>query len=70
MGACVQETVRIIETVFPTEDVVLANIVASEAPYGCDPTGEKDSTAALQQALDDCGANGGGVVFLPVGRYL
>lgn len=63
------DQVRIVETVFPTDNVVLANIVATEAPYGCDPTGAQDSTAALQQALNDCGKQGGGVVFLPVGRY-
>ena len=62
--------VRIMETVFPTTDLVLANIVATDAPYGCDPTGEKDSTAALQQAIYDCDKNGGGVVFLPAGKYL
>ena len=65
----INQQVRIIETVFPTDDVVLANIVATEAPYGCDPTGEKDSTAALQQAINDCAEQGGGVVYLPVGRY-
>lgn len=70
MRVCTDPQVRIIETAFPTEDVVLANIVATEAPYCCDPTGETDSTAALQQALNDCGKNGGGVVFLPIGRYL
>ncbi|MBE6758121.1 MAG: hypothetical protein E7552_06210 [Ruminococcaceae bacterium] len=70
MSARIDQQVRIVETVFATEDVVLANVVATEAPYFCDPTGEKDSTAALQQALNDCGQNGGGVVFLPVGRYV
>ena len=70
MSTQISQAVRIMETVFPTDDVVLANIVATEAPYVCDPTGEKDSTAALQQALNDCGNNGGGVVFLPIGRYL
>lgn len=40
MSARIDEQVRIMETVFPTEDVVLANIVATEAPYECDPTGE------------------------------
>ena len=30
---------RIIETVYPTEDIVIADIVASEAPYHADATG-------------------------------
>ena len=61
---------QIVETVYPTEDVVVADIVATQAPYSADPTGERDCTAVLQRAVDDCAANGGGTVFLPVGRYL
>ena len=61
---------QIVETVYPTEDVVVADIVATQAPYSADPTGERDCTAVLQRAVDDCAANGGGTVFLPVGRLL
>lgn len=39
------------------------------APYGADPTGAADATAAIQQAVDDAGAAGGGVVYLPPGTY-
>ncbi|MBQ6163010.1 MAG: hypothetical protein IJK23_00910 [Clostridia bacterium] len=60
---------RIIETVYPTEDIVIADIVATEAPYNADATGENDVSAVLQNALNDCASNGGGTVFLPVGRY-
>ncbi|KAH7017946.1 pectate lyase superfamily protein-domain-containing protein [Microdochium trichocladiopsis] len=47
--------------------------------YGADPTGSKDSTAAIQKAIDDgkrCGANCNGstvknaIVYFPPGRYL
>ena len=38
--------------------------------YGADPTARKDSTAAIQAAIDAAGAAGGGVVLLPAGRYL
>ena len=65
-----KQSVRIVETVYPTDDVVIADIVATEAPYSADPTGEKDCTDILQRAIDDCEANGGGTVFLPAGRYL
>ena len=42
----------------------------TQAPYFADNTGASDVTAVLQQALDDAGALvGGGVVFLPRGRY-
>ncbi|MBL8176484.1 MAG: hypothetical protein JNK48_17545 [Bryobacterales bacterium] len=37
--------------------------------YQADPSGEKDSTAAIQAALDAVGSAGGGVVFLPAGVY-
>ena len=60
----------IVHTVYPTEDVVVADIVATEAPYSVDSTGQTDCTAVLQRALDDCANNGGGTVFLPAGRYL
>lgn len=64
------QTARIVETVYPTDDVVLADIVITEAPYSADTTGETDCTDILQRALDDCAANGGGTVFMPAGRYL
>ena len=60
---------RIVETVYPTEDIVVADIVATEAPYNIDAAGEADVSAVLQQAMNDCAAAGGGTVFLPAGRY-
>ncbi len=53
-----------------SEQVIVADIIATSEPYCADPTGSADSTAAIQYALNDCAANGGGTVFLPVGRYL
>jgi mannan endo-1,4-beta-mannosidase len=40
------------------------------APYLADNTGTEDVTAIIQQALDDVGTAGGGVVYLPAGTYL
>ncbi|AKT43785.1 glycosyl hydrolase family 28-related protein [Chondromyces crocatus] len=37
--------------------------------YGADPEGVTDATAAIQQAIDDAAALGGGVVFFPAGLY-
>ena len=37
--------------------------------YGADPTGAKDSTAAIQRAVDAVAARGGGSVELPRGIY-
>ncbi len=59
----------IIETVYPTDDVVIADIVATSAPYNADNTGKNDATTAIQKAIDDCFANGGGTVWLPKGEY-
>lgn len=44
-------------------------IDASAAPYGADPSGATDATAAIQRALDDAAAMGGAVVELPPGTY-
>lgn len=37
--------------------------------YGADPEGNEDSTAAIQAAIDAAALAGGGVVWLPAGRY-
>jgi len=39
------------------------------SPFGADPSGKKDSTSAIQAALDYVGKKGGGTVFLPAGTY-
>ena len=57
-------------TKYYTKDVVVADILATDAAYGADSTGARDSTAAIQAALDACAQLGGGVVYLPAGRYL
>ncbi len=51
-----------------TEDIVIADVLAAD--YGADPTGVKDSTKAIQKALDECFAAGGGTVWLGAGQYL
>ena len=38
-------------------------------PYNADNTGIEDVTLIIQQALDDVGSAGGGVVYLPAGSY-
>lgn len=37
--------------------------------FDADPTGQLDSTAAIQAAIDAAAQNGGGIVFLPAGNY-
>jgi len=60
---------RIVETINPTEDLVFATYIATDAPYSIDNTGVEDVTSKLQRALEDCGMRGGGVVYLPAGKY-
>ncbi len=55
---------KIIKTVYPTDDVVVADIIIN-----ADSSGETDVTALIQQAIDSCAANGGGTVWLPAGKY-
>lgn len=68
-SAKIEQAPRIIQTVYPVDDTVIADIVVTEAPYNLDNSGEKDCTASLQKAIDDCAAAGGGTVFMPVGSY-
>ncbi|MBW6537370.1 MAG: hypothetical protein K0B11_20345 [Mariniphaga sp.] len=53
------------EIPFITENVV----DVTQPPYNADNTGETYATTAIQQALDDVGQAGGGVVYLPAGTY-
>lgn len=49
---------------------VVAWVNASAGVYGADRTGAADARAAIQAAIDDVSASGGGVVYLPRGTYL
>jgi hypothetical protein len=53
----------------PIPDVTGKVFDVTTAPYNADSTGKEDSTAAIQKALDDAAANGGGIVFLPAGTF-
>jgi len=64
------QTPCIVKTDYPTDDAVVADIIATDSAYGADSTGKTDSTAAIQNAIDACYAAGGGTVFLPSGSYL
>ena len=46
-----------------------AKVKVTDAPFSADPTGKADATTAIQQALDQVGKQGGGVVLLPAGTY-
>ena len=55
--------------VFETEDVPVALADVTKTPYNADPSGEKDSSEAIQNALNDVSLNGGGTVWMPAGKY-
>ena len=59
----------VVETIYPTDDVVIANIDITKVPYNADNTGKEDVTKIIQQAIDDCFNIGGGTVWLPKGEY-
>ena len=43
--------------------------VATTLPWGANGDGATDDTGSIQNALNAAGANGGGIVFLPGGKY-
>jgi hypothetical protein len=50
--------------------VITANLVdVTKAPYFADNKGISDARQAIQQAIDNVGKAGGGVVFMPEGTY-
>ncbi|RIX46564.1 hypothetical protein D3P08_26100 [Paenibacillus nanensis] len=56
------------EAPLPTVELT-GSIDVTKTPYFADSTGQTDSTAAIQQAINDVSAAGGGVVYLPEGTY-
>lgn len=58
---------KVIQTLYPTKDIVIANFNAAE--FGAKGDGVTDDTEAIQNALDAAGNYGGGVVFVPAGQY-
>ena len=60
----------VIKSKYITDRVVVAEVCATAKKFGADPTGKKDSTAAIQKAIDYCADTlKGGVVYLPAGKY-
>ena len=45
-------------------------VTVTHAPYEADPTGKRDATKAIQDAINDVYALGGGSVYIPAGKYL
>lgn len=45
-------------------------VTVTHAPYNADPTGQRDSREAIQNAINDVYALGGGSVYIPAGKYI
>ena len=60
---------RVVKTRFPTDDFVVASAIVTQAPFNARPDGHTDCTNAVQNAIDATAKQGGGIVFLPAGRY-
>jgi hypothetical protein len=45
------------------------SIDVTQSPYLADSSGVADATEAIQRAIDDASARGGGVVYMPEGTY-
>ena len=59
---------KLVKTKYATEGAVVVDVDVTD--YGADPTGERDSTSAIQSAINGVKNLGGGTVFLPIGEYL
>ena len=57
------------QAVFSDGNLIVAAAVAADPPYNADLSGKADSSGAIQRAMGDVAAHGGGTVYLPPGRY-
>ncbi|MCC3371875.1 glycosyl hydrolase family 28-related protein [Cohnella sp. REN36] len=62
-------TPAVVAPVHAAEDIVIAGVSVTSAPYNADNTGAVDASAAIQSAIDDVYQAGGGVVWMPAGKY-
>lgn len=62
LGKCIQ-------TDYPTKDWVIADYIVTDEVFGAKAEPGFDNRAAFQAAIDSAYANGGGVVYIPSGRY-
>src|SRR5512138_147093 len=60
---------RVMTPFFPSSDVIVASWVVTEPPFNADNTGMRDATSAIQDAIQAAEDAGGGVVWMPAGKY-
>ena len=68
-GGAPNGTPRVIIPQFATKDIVVASWVVTDPPYNADNTGVNDATSAIQSAIQAAENAGGGVVWMPAGKY-
>lgn len=51
------------------DNVIVADAVVTDAAFGADATGRKDSTEAIRKAIKYVSDQGGGTVYCPKGKY-
>ena len=57
-------------TLESSDELIVADAVVTDEPYFADPSGQYDSTTAIQNAINAVHNAGGGTVYLPSGNYL
>ena len=72
MSKCIQFVITAACLLLGTTASATTNgqVDVTQAPYSAVGDGKTDATRAIQSALDDVGAGGGGTVFVPRGTYL
>ena len=59
-----------VSTVTPEFAAAPGHANVREVPYLAAGDGKTDDSSAFQRALDQVGSEGGGLVFVPTGRYM
>ncbi|RPI99197.1 MAG: hypothetical protein EHM39_06945, partial [Chloroflexi bacterium] len=62
-------TPRVFIPTFPSSDIVVASWDVTDPPFNADKTGVNDATNAIQSAIQAAEDAGGGVVWMPAGKY-
>ena len=60
---------RLMATTLTSDDITIASIDVTEAPYNALNDGSVDATSAIQDAINRASVAGGAVVFIPAGSY-
>ena len=69
LGESTALTPSVMPTTLSSDDVPIASINVTDAPFNAVNDGSADATPAFQAAIDRVAAAGGGVIFIPAGGY-